>query len=100
MQDVIETKIDTLAMTVASLPAAVEKGFAAVAADIADLDDKLDDLTLKIEEHHIELRSKLAGFEHRLDIEANIRQDQKIPGRLAALEIKAFGTSRAPKASA
>ena len=100
MQDVIETKIDTLAMTVASISAAVEKGFAAVAADIADLDDKLDDLTLKIEEHHIELRSKLAGLEHRLDIEANIRQDQNIPGRLADLEIKAFGTSRAPKASA
>ena len=97
MKDDIETKIDTIATTVASLSAAVEKGFVAVAAD---LDDKLDDLTLKIEEHHLELRSKLAGLEHRLDIEANIRQDQKIPGRLADLEIKAFGTSRAPKASA
>ena len=57
MKDDIETMIDTLATTVASLSVAMEKGFAAVASDIGDLDDNHDDLTLKIEDHHLELRS-------------------------------------------
>ena len=97
MKDDLETKIDGLSDAVTKLAAAVDKGFAAVASDIDDLATKFDSLNDKADRNHTELRSKLAGVEHRLDEEANTRQDQKIPARVVDLETKVFGKSRAPE---
>ena len=92
--------IEKLTGTVSNLAASVEKGFAAVAEDIADLNDKFDHLSEKVDRNHTELRSKLSGLEHRLDQEASDRQDQRLPVRVAYLEVKTFGASRAPVSAA
>lgn len=54
----------------------------------------------EVQEALVPIESKLGGIEKRLDIEAGIRDDQKIPARVADLEINAFGASRAPQAAA
>ena len=93
MTDALENKVDALTGMVQALSTSMEKNLAAIAADI-------DDLNEKVENNHLELRSKLAGIEHRLDEEANTRQDQKIPTRIADLEIETFGGSRASQTAA
>jgi hypothetical protein len=64
----------------------MEKGFAAVAEDLADIKDRLTSV-----------ESKVAGVNRRLDNEAMLRDDLAIPKRVSDLEEKTFGASRHPK---
>jgi hypothetical protein len=61
-----------------------------------DIDELKSDITeLKLGQKILE--SKLSGIDKRLDIEAGMRSDQKIPARVVDLEVKVWGTSREPK---
>ena len=43
------------------------------------------------------VENKLSGIDYRLDMEAGIRSDQKIPTRVVDLEVHVWGTSREPE---
>lgn len=70
----------------ASLEVRMEKGFGAVAEDLADIKDRLSSV-----------ESKIAGTNRRLDDEAMLRTDLALPKRVSDLEEKAFGASRHPQ---
>ena len=70
----------------AALEGRMEKGFAAVTEDLADIKDRLT-----------AVESKVSGINRRLDTDAIMRDDLAIPKRVADLETKAFGASRHPK---
>ncbi len=54
----------------------------------------------KVDDELTAVKNKIDGINRRLDTEAMARGDQKIPGRVADLETKVFGQSRAPKHTA
>lgn len=59
-----------------------------------------DDVREVVREELQPLESKVAGIDKRLDIDAVKRDHEKIPPRVADLENKVFGKSRAPQTPA
>jgi hypothetical protein len=80
-----------------SVEARMERGFAATADDIAHLATKHDLMATekRLNDRIDGVRIKVDGLQNERDAEALQRQDQKIPERLADLEEKVFGRSRA-----
>lgn len=95
----------------ASLEERMEKGFAAVAQDIADIREQmitkgelpelirpiLCEELQPIEDRLTSVESKISGTNRRLDEDAMLRTDLALPARIADLEEKTFGASRHPK---
>ena len=90
-------------VTLDDLAQMMERGFAAIAGDIADIREhmatkdevaalrtelKTDiaDLSAELDDTRAELRGKIDGINRRLDTDAMIRSDLKLPERLAAVE--------------
>ena len=83
-------------VTLDDLAQMMERGFAAIAGDIADIRDHMatkDDVAdlrhevkVEFDDTRAELRGKLDGINRRLDTDAMIRSDLKLPERLAAVE--------------
>ena len=92
----MEKGFASIAADIADLRHTMEQGFASVAEDIADLQGestKLNERLSSIEtglvtlkSGQLALESKVDGINHRLDTEAMTRQDQKLPERVATIE--------------
>ena len=57
---------------------------------------RLDGSMKKLDDRLAGVESKVSGIDRRLDTEAMRRDDEKIPTRVASIEKKVFGASRAP----
>jgi len=64
--------------------------------DVADLKKELKGDIKKLDDRLIGVEGKVSGIDKRLDAEAIRRDDEKIPRRVANIEKKVFGASRAP----
>ena len=64
--------------------------------DVADLKKELKGDIKKLDDRLIGVEGKVSGIDKRLDAEAIRRHGEKIPRRVANIEKKVFGASRAP----
>jgi hypothetical protein len=96
--------LSTVQRGFADLEGKMDRGFAAVADDIADIKstmatkhdvrDIVREELKPIETRLAAVDGKIAGIDGRLDAEAIKRDDEKIPVRVDKLEKKIFGTHR------
>src|SRR5262245_15968377 len=88
-------------ITLAELGAMVEHivNHMATKDDLDALDAKLAAHIDAIGTRLVAVESKVDGINRRLDTEAMMRTDQKLPERVTDLEIELFGTSKAPKST-
>jgi hypothetical protein len=77
----------------------VVKSIGNIEDKMATKDDvrKLDDRLTGVEDGLTAVESKVDGINRRLDSEAMMRTDQKLPERVTDLEVEIFGGSKAPK---
>jgi len=67
--------------------------------DLDALDTKLTAHIDGIDTRLVAVESKVDGINRRLDTEAMMRTDQRLPERVRDLEIELFGAPKAPKST-
>ena len=87
-----ENGFDTLARLIKSESEDIRKHMATK----EDVRKILHDELKPIETRLTAVEGKVSGIDRRLDAEAMRRDDEKIPARVANIEKKVFGASRAP----